>query len=120
VLWYFSNLASRAALDLSVLAQQTFRGVEDWDETESGFGSFGDIQAMLDVPVTAEEFGNRVIDLAGHVGDLVKAFWRGEFNNNRDRISGHMPDVLRALIAAADAAAVDLEEAARILPSFIH
>jgi NTP pyrophosphatase (non-canonical NTP hydrolase) len=114
VLWYFSNLASRAGLDLSVLAQQTFRGVEDWDETESGFGTFGDIQARLDVPVTAEEFGNRVIDLAGHVGDLAKAFRRGEFNNNRDRLSGHMVEVLRALIAAADAAAVDLEEAARM------
>src|SRR4051812_10694269 len=34
VLWYFSNIASRASLNLSVLAQRAFRGLQDWDEVE--------------------------------------------------------------------------------------
>src|SRR2546429_1656352 len=31
-LWYFSNIASRATLSLSVLAQRVFRDLQDWDE----------------------------------------------------------------------------------------
>src|SRR2546423_6390868 len=46
VLWYFSNIASRASLNLSVLAQRVFRDVADWDEIGvHDFGTFGDIQS---------------------------------------------------------------------------
>jgi hypothetical protein len=51
--------------------------------------------------------------LAGQVGDLVKAFHRGEYNANRDRLSAHLVEVLRALISAADAADISLDDAAR-------
>src|SRR5260370_42290284 len=34
VLWYFTNIASRAGLDLSVLAQRVFREIRDWDEVK--------------------------------------------------------------------------------------
>src|SRR3954466_16343407 len=33
-LWYFTNIASRASLKLSVLAQKTFRGLRDWDKVK--------------------------------------------------------------------------------------
>src|SRR5258708_7580526 len=41
VLWYFSNIAGRASLDLSVLAQKMSRDLHDWDETiPHEFGTF--------------------------------------------------------------------------------
>jgi NTP pyrophosphatase (non-canonical NTP hydrolase) len=114
VLWYFTNIASRSGLDLSVLAQRAFRRLPDWDDAGGDeFGTFADIQPKSDLPVTPDEFSSRAIDLAGHVGDLAKAFRRGEFDANRDRLSGHLVEVLRATIAAADAAEVSLDDAAR-------
>jgi len=46
VLWYFSNLATRAQLDLPTLAQRVFRDLEDWDIVEPAEPSlgFGDMQ----------------------------------------------------------------------------
>jgi NTP pyrophosphatase (non-canonical NTP hydrolase) len=114
VIWYFTNLASRSGLDLSILAQRTVRDMSDWDDVGSDeFGTFGDIQSYQDTPITPDEFGNRVIDLAGHVGDLVKDFRRGAFTSNRDKLSAHLVEVFRALVAAADAAQVSLDNAAR-------
>jgi NTP pyrophosphatase (non-canonical NTP hydrolase) len=113
-IWYFSNITSRANLDLSILAQRTFRDIADWDDVEHHeAGTFGDIQASLKEAITKDEFSDRVIILAGRVGDLVDAFHRREFTANRDRLSAHLVDVFRALIAAADAADVSLDDAAR-------
>jgi NTP pyrophosphatase (non-canonical NTP hydrolase) len=38
-LWYFSNIASRASLKLSILAQKTFRGLKDWDNWQTVYTS---------------------------------------------------------------------------------
>ena len=47
VLWYFTRIASRVNLDLSILAQRMFRGLDDWDEVEShDFVTFGDLEAL--------------------------------------------------------------------------
>ncbi len=46
VLWYFSQLATRAGLTLEVLAQRSFRDLHDWDEVDEAHqGTFGDIQS---------------------------------------------------------------------------
>lgn len=68
VLWYFSNIASRAGLNLSVLAQRMFRDIEDWDEVEvHHFDAFGDIQSQRNTSGSADspEFEAAVIALAG-------------------------------------------------------
>ncbi len=112
-LWYFTNLASRAGLDLSVLAQRMFRKIGDWDEVEvHEFGTFGDIQSRLDAEITEQEFSDRAIALAGRVGDLVNDFRAGSLASNRDKLSAHLVEIFRALVAAADAAEVGLEAAA--------
>lgn len=114
VLWYFSNVASRAGLNLSVLAQRMFREINDWDEVkEHEFGTFGDIQVASDVTVSFAEFQSRLVSLGGKVGDLVKDFGLGMVQSNRDRLSAHLVDIFRALLAAAVAADVSLDEAAR-------
>ena len=113
-IWYLSNITSRANLDLSILAQRTVRALADWDDVQHDeVGTFGDIQGKLAEPVSERDFSDRVIVLAGQVGDLVKAFHRGEFDANRDRLSSHLVEVFRALISAAEAADISLDQAVR-------
>lgn len=113
VLWYFTRIASRANLDLSVLAQRMFRGLDDWDEVEShDFGTFGDVETMRDSRISPEEFSHSLVELAGKVGDLVRDFGEGQFENNRDKLSAHLVEIFRALLAASDAAEVELDAAA--------
>src|SRR5215469_624575 len=50
--------------------------------------------------------------LAGKVGDLVKDLGSGAILTNRDRLSAHLVDIFRALLAAADAGGVSLDAAA--------
>lgn len=114
VLWYFARIASRANLNLSVIAQRVFREISDWDEVEvHEFGAFGDIQRLNKESVSNEEFSNRVIQLAGRVGDLVNDLHAKAFSANRDKLAAHLVEIFRAIIDAADAAEIDLETAAQ-------
>jgi NTP pyrophosphatase (non-canonical NTP hydrolase) len=113
VLWYFSAMVRRAGLQLSVIAQRMFREVEDWDEVEPGFGCFGDIQSMRDAAAT-EEFEEALVNLAGKVGDLMTDLGANHFRANRDRLSAHLVDVFKAIVAAADVGGLNLEDAAAL------
>lgn len=112
-LWYFTRIASRAGLDLSVLAQRMSRDVADWDEVKSrDSGTFGGMPFRAR-KISSAEFGMRLVELGGRVGDLVKDFGSGELLKNRDKLSAHLVDVFRALVTAAEAAQVPLDGAAR-------
>lgn len=114
VLWYFARIASRAKLDLSVIAQRAFRDMSDWDEVMADeAGIFGDIHHVRRAPISSEEFSERVVQLAGRVGDLMNDLHAGAFSSNRDKLAGHLVEIFRAIIEAADAAEVELEDAAR-------
>ncbi len=114
VLWYLSNLASRAHLDLAVLSQRVYRAIEDWDIVEHAEPNlvFGDMQRLIEYPVTEEAFSEQVLTLAGCVGDLLNDFKNDMFSKNRDKLSAHLVDIFRALVAAADFADVDMDAAA--------
>ena len=113
VLWYFTTIASRVKLDLSILAQRMFRKLEDWDEVGSDeFGTFGDVEKMRDSNISADEFGQRLVELAAKVGELVKDYGIDQFENNRDKLSAHLVEVFRVLLAATEAADVRLDDAA--------
>lgn len=123
VLWYFSNIATRASLNLSLLAQRVFRGLQDWDEVEvDDFGTFGDIQAAKNAEGSPESsaFEAALIALAGKVGLLLNDFHANRVANNRDVLSAHLVDIFRALIEAADVADIDLTKAAWHNISKIH
>lgn len=116
VLWYFSNIASRASLSLDVLAQKVFRDLHDWDQVVShDFGTFGDIQSKKDASGSPESprFEAALIALAGKVGLLMNDFSLAKISKNRDVLSAHLVEIFRALIDAADIADVSLENAAR-------
>ena len=113
VLWYFTALVNRAGLDLSVVAQRVFRDLQDWDEVgRDEFGTWADIQSAHE-PVEQTELSRRLSVVAGLVGELVSALRGGRLQANRDRLSGELVAILGALSAAADAADVDLDHAAR-------
>lgn len=123
VLWYFSNIASRASLNLSVLAQRTFRDLHNWDEVESNsFGTFGDIQSGKNAGGSPDSraFEAALIALAGKVGLLLNDFHMNRISSNRDVLSAHLVDIFRALIEAADVADIDLAKAAAYNLRKIH
>ena len=113
-LWYFSTLATRARLDLSTIAQQAFLGLTDWSSAEPADPSLGfaELQNREGKLVTEEAFSDQVLTLAGCIGDLLNDFKTGAFDYNRDQLSGHMVEIFRALVAAADSADVDMGAAA--------
>ena len=115
VLWYFSNIAARASLDLSVLAQKMSRDLTDWVETGiDEFKTFGDIQPLSSTTNTfaSSVFEQRLIELAGKVGRLLDDVGGNRIVCNRDALAAHLVEILRALVFAADEAVVDLDEAA--------
>lgn len=112
VLWYFAALINRAGLDLAVIAQRMVRSLEDWDEVGPAFGTWADVQGPRERGAHGD-LANRLSVLAGVVGELVSAQGAGRLQGNRDRLSGELVAILSALTATADAADVDLDEAAR-------
>ena len=71
VLWYFSNIAARAGLDLSALGQKVARGTLDWDETEPyEAASFCDVTPHSESAHDSEGavFEQTLFELAGKVG----------------------------------------------------
>ena len=114
VLWYFTRVAARAQFELSVIAQRAFPYLTDWDEIVSNEAMIlGDMQHFGTDPISSEEFSNRVIRLAGRVGDLVNDLHAGAFPSNRDKVAKHLVWIFRAIKEASDAAEVKLEDVAR-------
>ena len=104
VLWYYTALVNRASLDLSVLVQRVFRDLQDWDEVaRDEFGTWANVQSQSR-PVGRDELLRRLSVVAGLVGELVSSLLAGRIQANRDRLSGELVAILKALIAVADAA----------------
>lgn len=123
VLWYFSNIASRASLSLSVLAQRTSRDLQDWDNVEDdSFRTFADIQTKKNAHGSPDSpaFEAALITLAGKVGLLLNDFHLNRIANNRDVLSAHLVEIFRALIESADVADIDLANAAVLNVRKIH
>lgn len=115
VLWYFANIATLAGLPLSILVQRLSRRHGDWGEVESDpVLTFLSLQPGFECPGPglAETFETGLIRLAGKVGRLFDDFEVHRIDENRDFLSAHLIEVLRALIAAANDANVSLADAA--------
>lgn len=112
VLWYLSCIVSRAGLDLSVLCQRVFRDFEDWDIVEPQFGTWGDIPRARP-PGDDAEVLERMSALAELAGELVGDLRTRKLDGNRDRLSGDLVAILRAIVFTAEVAGVDLDRAVR-------
>jgi NTP pyrophosphatase (non-canonical NTP hydrolase) len=113
-LWYFSILAKRAGTQLATIAQRTTRTAKDWDEVvfNEQFGTFSDLQGKGRAERSNEELARCSVRLAGCVGDLIKDHQQRGFEENRDLLTGHLVEILRAVLATASAAGIDLGVAA--------
>jgi NTP pyrophosphatase (non-canonical NTP hydrolase) len=115
VLWYFANVAGRAGLDLSILAQRMSRVISDWDQVQPDkLGTFGDIQSKREHvgPVSNAVFEHGVINLAAKSGILLQHVSAGVIEQNRDILSADLVEILRAIVQAAEDADISLEDAA--------
>jgi NTP pyrophosphatase (non-canonical NTP hydrolase) len=99
VLWYFSNVASRASLCIGDLVPRLF----DERSNSNQWSRRSD-----DSP----EFEAAVIALAGKAGLLLNEFSAGKIGSDRDLLSAHLVDIFCALSQAATVADVDLRQAA--------
>src|SRR5439155_2598298 len=91
VFWYFSNVASRASLDLRDIAE---RGADD----SLNASRYKSDQTRSD---NSPEFESAVIALAGKAGLLLNEFSAGRVKNNRDLLSVHLAEIFCALVRAA-------------------
>lgn len=115
VLWYFTNIADRAGLTVDIIAQRMSREIDDWDEVgDYHFGCFGDIQSNREHtgPLSGEKVEQGGINLAAKVGSLLNDASLGRLEGNRDVLSAHLVEILRAIIKVADVADVSLQDAA--------
>jgi NTP pyrophosphatase (non-canonical NTP hydrolase) len=101
VLWYLSNVASRASLRLADLSRHDF--------CDSANSNVDQVQlASAESP----EFEAAVIALAGQAGLLLNQFSKGRIGNSRELLAAQLTKILGALSHAAAVANVDLREAA--------
>jgi NTP pyrophosphatase (non-canonical NTP hydrolase) len=114
VLWYFTNIADRAQLTVEILAQRMRRDINDWDEIGDQCASFDDIQMRRPHtgPLIGEKVEQGAINLASKVGSLLADASLGRLEGNRDVLSAHLVEILRAIVRVAEDADVSLQEAA--------
>jgi NTP pyrophosphatase (non-canonical NTP hydrolase) len=117
VLWYFANASHRVGLPLSTIAARVPAKLADWDYqgrvTRRGFVDLQKPQAELTGPIASELVERRLQALAGKVGLLLDHYASGILETNGDAFAADIVELFRALLAAADDAAVSLNEAAR-------
>ena len=114
VMWYFTNIADRAGLTVDILSQRMSREINDWDEVEPyHFATFDDIQTRQEHvgPLSGEKVEQGAITLAAKVGSLLNDVSLGRIEGNRDVLSAHLVEILRAIVRAADDADVSLQDA---------
>lgn len=116
VLWYFANAADRVGLKLSAIAARVPAKLGDWDyqgrATRNTFADLQRPQTELTGPVATEAVERRLLALGGKAGVLLDHFAEGRLHANVDAFAADMVELFRALLSAADDAAVSLREAA--------
>lgn len=102
VLWYLSNVASRASLTFNDLVQSISFDCRNKYS----------VKRNRSEPLDSAEFERAIIALGGKTGLLLDEFSEGRIANNRD-LAGHLAEIFDTLMEAARAADVDLQQAAR-------
>ena len=116
-LWYFSNAALRAGLNLSEIAARARLSLEEWSyRGKSDAITFIDLQ-QHDIPFAQPASGEQVeaslLALAARVGILLSHWGSGQIRENGDQLAADLVEVFRSLLVAADHAQVSLDTAVR-------
>lgn len=112
VLWYFSNIASRAGFRLCDLAQKALDGMPERSVEAHAPVSFVSLQRHRKHvgPVSSTKFEEGAINLGAKAGGLLQHSSGRE--QDADVLFHDLKEILRALISAADDADISLQEAA--------
>lgn len=116
-LWYFSNAALRAGMNLSEIAERARLSLIDWSyRGKAGATTFIDLQqneTPFMQPAAGEQVEKSLLALAGRVGMLLSHWSTGQLRDNGDQLSADLVEIFRSLLVAADDAHVSLDTAAR-------
>lgn len=115
-MWYFTNIADRADLNINTLAEKAFKKLKSLSENENAnFGVFrADKSRYLQKePNISKEFEEASIVLAGKVGRLLDEVSKGRIGDNRDTLSDRLVEILQTMVQAAEFADVNLENAVK-------
>jgi NTP pyrophosphatase (non-canonical NTP hydrolase) len=113
VLWYFSNIVFRAGLTLSEIAHRASEGAANWNSSAPSPGAtFADVQQAraLNGATDSPAFEIALLGLAGKAGRLLDD--ASKLAENRFTLSGHLVEIFREVVRAANIANIDLGEAA--------
>lgn len=114
VLWYFANIAQRAALPLDRLAKRMLPEGRHYDLGSLGMAdTFKSLQSVCEriSPVSGETFERGAIALAGKVGRLLEEVSLQRLELNNELLADHLVAIFKAILRAAEDANVSLEEA---------
>jgi NTP pyrophosphatase (non-canonical NTP hydrolase) len=113
VLWYLTCIACHAGLDISTLCRRAVGDVGDSDALQTNeLMTWADVQTMRQSGVH-EELSTCMSHVAELTGELVGGLRADKQQGSRDKLSGQLVAILRALFSTAAAADVDLDRAAR-------
>jgi len=110
VLWYFANMASRAGIDLAELGSRLVGSPSDAAQ-HLALSDLHPVSSATEA-IPQANFESTLIRLAGEVGKLTADFGAGRLSRSHDVLPGYMESIFRALIDAANDAAVSLAHAA--------
>lgn len=113
VLWYFTAVASRANLELELLASNIEGNLTNWNDSATGL-TFADLREPIENPKSSPSlaFEETLLRLSAEVGLLMADYQAGWLDNNRDALAGRLVAILRTLQRAANEAGVTLHSAA--------
>ncbi|MGR3591831.1 MAG: nucleoside triphosphate pyrophosphohydrolase family protein [Limimaricola soesokkakensis] len=116
-LWYFSNAALRAGLNLSEVAARAQLSLAEWSyRGKANAITFIDLQQhdiLTARPASDEQVEASLLALAARVGILLSHWGSGQIHKNGDQLSADLVEIFRSLLVAADHARVSLDTAVR-------
>lgn len=117
-LWYLTAVGRRGDLTTHDLANKLFKKRIKNANLNHTVTTFDELQTLSRTSRRASQttesaaFERALIVLAGKVGVLLDHCQQGIIENNQDSFAGDLVDVFKALIEAANAAGINLSEAA--------
>lgn len=113
VLWYFSSIASKEKIRLSLIAVAAASADNRRTPNADANYDFATFQVNLakNVPGTSD-FAMALLSLAGRVGTIADQFAQGRLDGNHAAVTGLLVETFRSLGIAANASGVDLAKAA--------
>ncbi len=115
VLWYLADLALHAQIRLSSVAETMLHHEDDGETPAREVNKFADLQnprSAFGGPTATDEYQLTLMRIGAVAGEVLAAYENGLPFVNSAAVRQHLAKFLRALVKAADAANISLEQIA--------